>query len=179
MSRASERITWAVDCLDVQPDHRLLELGAGHGVAVSLVCERLDGGHIVAIDRSAKMTSAARRRNRAHVEAGRVTIVTASLHDADLGETRFNTIFGLHFPPLLRGRPERELATIRRHLTPDGRLFVLFQPLHNHDVRSTSDHVCATLLAHGFEPYARDTRIAGGPAVCIAATDQLTASSVP
>ncbi|MGZ6869679.1 MAG: hypothetical protein ACXVHI_05125 [Frankiaceae bacterium] len=29
---------------------------------------------------------------------GRATIITA-LHDADLGETRFNTIFGLHSLP--------------------------------------------------------------------------------
>jgi len=172
MSAASKRVAWAVDCLDVEADDRLLELGCGHGVAVSLICERLDGGHIVAVDRSPKMTAAALRRNRAHVDAGRATIVTASLHEAHLGGARFDTIFGLHFPPLLRGRRERDLATIRRHLAPEGRLFVLFQPLHEHHVRPAIDQLCADLDAHGFDARARVDRLDGVLGVGIVATDR-------
>jgi len=54
----------------------VLELGCGHGVAASLVCERLgDGGHLTAIDRSQKMIDAATERNREHVYAGRATCI--------------------------------------------------------------------------------------------------------
>jgi SAM-dependent methyltransferase len=170
VTKASERLAWAVGCLDVGPDDRVLELGCGHGVAVSLVCEHLEGGHILALDRSSAMTDAALGRNRAHVEAGRATIVTAALHDADLGDARFDKVFGVHFPPLLRGDPERELAVIRRHLAPGGRLLVIFQPFGEDGVQPAVDRLHALLPAHGFTiEHERVDRLSGAVGVCVVA----------
>ena len=87
--KASERFVWAVDTLEVHPADRLLEVGCGHGVAVSLVCERLTRGTITAIDRSPKMIEMAMRRNREHVDAGRAVLEAIALEDADLGDRRF------------------------------------------------------------------------------------------
>ena len=60
--RVSERLAWAVDTLAIEPADRVLEIGCGHGVAASLVCERLGSGRLTAIDRSHTMIEMAERR---------------------------------------------------------------------------------------------------------------------
>jgi cyclopropane fatty-acyl-phospholipid synthase-like methyltransferase len=157
----------------VRPDDRLLEIGCGHGVAVTLVCERLSGGRIVAIDRSAKMTDAARRRNRAYVDAGRATIITASLRDAQLGDARFDKVFGVHFPALLRRSAEPELTMIRRHLAPNGRLYVLFSPFAERDARPAIERLQGVLAANGFVvERERVDRLPAALGVCVIALDR-------
>jgi len=82
---SSERIAWAVERLGIRPRHRVLEAGCGHGVAVSLIAERLDGGVVLAIDRSPRMIEAATRRNAARIAAGVVALQQAELAlDAEL-----------------------------------------------------------------------------------------------
>src|SRR5512132_2944287 len=94
-SKPSERFVWAVDTLALDPADRVLEVGCGHGVAVSLVCERLTSGRITAIDRSKKMIEMAAQRNRDHVAGGRAVLKTAALEQADFGDERFDKVFGL------------------------------------------------------------------------------------
>jgi SAM-dependent methyltransferase len=169
--KASARLTWAVACIDVQPDDLLLELGCGHGVAISLVCERLLGGSIVALDRSPTMTALAHDRNRDHVRSGKAVVLTASLHDAPLGEATFDKVFGIHFPPLLRGDPEDELRVVARHLAPGGALYVLFQPHAPSHVRPALDRLSRVLADHGFVvERERVDPLEGGSGICVVAT---------
>jgi cyclopropane fatty-acyl-phospholipid synthase-like methyltransferase len=169
-ARASARQAWAVKQLDVQPGDRVLELGCGHGVAVTLICERLHGGTVVALDRSPKMTAAATRRNAGHVESGRATILTTSLQDADLGDAPFDKVLAVHFPPLQRGEPARELAKVRDHLARDGALYVVAQPLAARQVPATVEAIARRLTAQGFvaEP-ARTAEVGTARAVCVVA----------
>jgi SAM-dependent methyltransferase len=147
---SSERIAWAVERLGVRAHHRVLEAGCGHGVAVSLIAERLEGGSVVAIDRSPKMVEATARRNAAHIAAGLVAVQQAELADADLGVEPFDRILAIHLPVLQRGDPKRELALLRDHIAPDGELHVSFQPLRPAEVEPITAHVVGALDAGGF-----------------------------
>src|SRR5215218_7790004 len=105
--KASERFVWAVDTLEVRPADRLLEVGCGHGVAVSLVCERLTTGTITAIDRSPKMIEMATRRNREHVDTGRAVLEAVALE------------------------AEAALGAVREHLARDGAVYLFWDARHS------------------------------------------------
>jgi protein-L-isoaspartate O-methyltransferase len=69
-----DRVVWAVEQLAIQPRDRVLEIGCGPGLAVSLVCAELGTGSITAIDRSPLQVAKARARNRNSIERGRAQI---------------------------------------------------------------------------------------------------------
>lgn len=128
--KPSERFVWAVDTLEIHPADRLLEVGCGHGVAVSLVCERLTTGTIAAIDRSPKMIEMATRRNRAHVDAGRAAFEAVGLEDADLGDRRFDKVFAFNVAPFWL-QPHAALDAVREHLAPGGAVYVFWDARHS------------------------------------------------
>jgi SAM-dependent methyltransferase len=127
--KPSERFVWAVDTLALDPADRVLEVGCGHGVAVSLVCERLTSGRITAIDRSAKMIEMAARRNRAHIAAGRAVLHTAAVEQADFGDERFDKVFAFNVAPFWLA-PKEALGIVRRHLAPGGAVYVFWDARH-------------------------------------------------
>ncbi len=134
-SKPSERFVWAVDTLALDPADRVLEVGCGHGVAVSLVCERLTTGRITAIDRSEKMIEMAARRNREHVAAGRAVLKTAALEKANFGDERFDKVFAFNVAPFWR-QPKEALGIVRRHLTPDGAVYLFWDARHTQPGRA-------------------------------------------
>ena len=148
--KAAERLVWAVDVLAVEPTDRLLEIGCGPGGAVSLVCEKLYGGTITAIDRSAKMIETARKRNADQVASGVASFQTASLEDAELGEARFDKIFAINVGLFWRQRLVRELTTLKNHLAPEGRLFLFHEPPPGSTAPPIAGPLPAVLESGGF-----------------------------
>src|SRR3712207_6841801 len=145
-SSPSERLVWAVDTLAVDGADRVLEVGCGHGVAVSLVCERLTSGQITAIDRSQKMIEMATRRNREHVAGGRAALTTAALDMADFGDERFDKVFAFNVAPFWL-QPEDALGIVRRHLAADGAGYLFWDARHTQPgrARDLGDRLSAKL----------------------------------
>jgi ubiquinone/menaquinone biosynthesis C-methylase UbiE len=121
----SERLQAIVDELDLRPDDRVLEIGCGHGVAATMICDRLDGGTLTAIDRSAKMIESARRRNAGHVKSGKAEFLVTSVESADLGDRRFDLVVAIRVG-LFHREPERARALVEPWLAPGGRVHAFY-----------------------------------------------------
>jgi Methyltransferase domain len=113
--KASDRIAWAVEILDVGPDDRILEVGCGHGVAVSLVCEHLDRGRITAVDRSPKMIEMARTRNRAW-GAGRASSPLGSRMQTSGMRPTTGSSRSTSPPPMDPGGPWKSFVNVLRQV---------------------------------------------------------------
>ena len=139
-SKPSERFVWAVDTLALDPADRVLEVGCGHGVAVSLVCARLTSGRITAIDRSKKMIQMAARRNREHVAAGRAVLKTVALEKAGFGDERFDKVFAFNVAPFWL-QPKEALGIVRAAIPPPMERSISSGMLAPHAARPSSAHL--------------------------------------
>jgi ubiquinone/menaquinone biosynthesis C-methylase UbiE len=119
----SERQRIFVERMKVRPEDRVLEIGCGHGVAASLVCERLVNGRYTAIDRSQKMIDAARRRNAEFVASGKAEFLLGDVRTVDLGKRQFDKIFAQRVR-LFHEEPELARELFKRWLAPRGKVFV-------------------------------------------------------
>src|SRR4051794_31966175 len=151
VAKASERFVWAFDTLEVRLADRLLEVGCGHGVMVSLVCDRLTTGMITAIDRSPKMIEMATRRNREHVDAGRAVLEAVALEDANLGDRRFDKVFAFNVAPFWQ-QPEAALGAVREHLARGGAVYLFWDARHcaPQRAREIGDELADRLREGGF-----------------------------
>ena len=136
---ASARLTWAAGVVAPQPGERVLEVGCGHGVLVALLADRV--GEVLGIDRSPTMVTAAARRNRAAVEAGRVRLQAAALSDADLGPHPFDVVVSFGVRAFWDPAQEATWDVVDRVLAPAGRVVVAFSVM----TPGAEDDVVATV----------------------------------
>lgn len=139
-----------MDTLAPGASDRVLEIGCGHGVAASLVCERLESGRLVGVDRSQKMVDQATRRNAEHVRSGRAAFVAACFEDADLGEGGFDKVFAVHVAAVWR---PSGLEVVRRLLAPGGTLAIFNQApgwSSTAPAREFGEELAGVLAEHGF-----------------------------
>lgn len=117
----------ALELLALQPDDRLIELGCGHGATLAKAAHAITEGDIAGVDFSPIMIAEAKRRNRRHVEAGRISLCLGSSDDLPFTDERFTAALSVHTIYFWQD-PVAHLKEVRRILVPGGRLLLGFRP---------------------------------------------------
>jgi SAM-dependent methyltransferase len=144
---AADRFTFALTLIDIAADARVLEVGCGHGVALGRLAARAAAGHVVGIDRSAAMIARAAARNRALIDAGRLTLRASSFPDESLERASFDAVLAINVRALAE---TASCAALRACLAPRGKVYLAFEaPVPLHATRFATK-ASAALEAEGF-----------------------------
>ena len=111
MARQHKPLTvWTIGLMGVQPDDRILDIGCGGGMAVSLLSQVAREGFVTGLDYSPEMVRQATRRNRGAVERGRVELRQGDAMALPFAEGSFDKVCGIEtfyfWPDPLQGLRE-------------------------------------------------------------------------
>lgn len=144
-----KRQVWAVETLGIQPRDRVLEIGCGPGLAVSLVCDRLSGGHILAVDRSSPMIAKASQRNHEAIAAGKAEFLTGDFADIDFGRRKFDRIFSFNVNVFWMD-PAGGLRAVRKLLATDGYAYFFYLPPSMEQFKKIKERLPSSLAEYDF-----------------------------
>jgi len=114
----------AVEELAPAPGDAVLAVGFGPGLGIEVLVARRHDGRIAGIDPSSTMVEAARRRNRAAVDAGRVQLVRAAASSIPWPDATFTGVLAVNCMQLWEPL-DVALREVARVLAPGGSLVTL------------------------------------------------------
>lgn len=154
-------IAWVIGLLDVQPGHRVLEIGFGPGVGVEELLEQQPRAEVCGVDPSPPMLEAARERNEEARTEGRVDLRAGVAEDLPFPDDSFDRAFSVDTYQAWRD-PVAGIEELERVLREDGRLALGFTPAK----ADHSDGLTDRLVRAGFQ---RPRRLTADPGACVIA----------
>jgi SAM-dependent methyltransferase len=124
--KVPDRVRWAVEVVHPGPADVIMEIGCGPGVAAALICEQLETGHLLAIDRSAVAVSRTTERNASHIRTGRLAVRESTVLGLEVSPGTFGKVFSVNVNLFWVNDPARELAVLRHAMKPGGTLHILY-----------------------------------------------------
>jgi SAM-dependent methyltransferase len=122
MARVNRGVNaWLVELLEIGPRDRVLEIGCGPGVGISLAAARAIDGTVVGVDPSPVMLRQARERNETAVRRGIVELREAWAEHIPAAPATFTRVFSSNSVQFWPSIPEA-LREVRRVMVLDGRL---------------------------------------------------------
>jgi ubiquinone/menaquinone biosynthesis C-methylase UbiE len=118
MARRNREVNrWAVDTLAIAPGERVLDVGCGPGVAISLAAR--PDTTVAGVDPSDVMVTQARRRNRRAIAAGLVTVDEGAAERLPFPDASFDAVLAVNSLSHWRSRDDG-LREVARVLAPGG-----------------------------------------------------------
>ena len=161
----------ALNLLELQATDHVLDVGCGHGRTVERAASTVAQGFVAGVDLSERMVRMACRRNRRHIEEGRVEIKKGDSARIPYPEHSFDKVCSVHtlyFWP----DPLRHLREIHRVMKPGGRFVLGFGPKEDEQAAAqfprsvyrfyTSEEVRSLLCQVGFTEIETTTARVGG-----------------
>lgn len=167
------RNAWAVTLLDVDPQHRVLEIGFGPGLAILALSRIANQGYVCGIDHSELMLRQASRRNADGIRRGVVDLRLASVDDLPSFDTPFDRILAVN-ATMFWGEPEARLRDLRELLRPGGMIALAHQPRDPGATDATSAtsgrNIAAALVRAEFSDVRVETLRLKPAVVCVLGT---------
>ena len=144
------RIQWAVELMDVQPGDQVLEIGCGPGAGAAAICSKLETGRLFAIDRSESGVDRTKRRNRKHVDAGRLTVRQIDLATLRVPVKRLNKVFAFNVNLFWVRECADEVALLHERVVPGGAVYLFYEASRPELVPNIVKKTSENLMQSGF-----------------------------
>lgn len=127
--KLSKRLLDIVDALPIKPNSRILEIGCGPGAMARAIAAKLEQGHVLAIDRSAKAIDQAKLSCKKEIKSGKLSFIKSSAEDFKLknGEPLYDFAVAIRVGALDGRHPDKEekaKSQIRKALKKNGKLYI-------------------------------------------------------
>ena len=147
-----ERVAWAIQQLDIQPDDHVLEIGYGPGLGIEQAAQQ--AAHVAGLDVSEIMLNQARRRNAVKLNTGNVDLRQGNVRQLLFADQCFDKVFAINsfhiWPDVQAG-----LVEIERVLKPGGTIAIIEQPpervTEDSVIRQRGEAIGQALIEAGFE----------------------------
>jgi ubiquinone/menaquinone biosynthesis C-methylase UbiE len=150
--------SFVYELLSVQPDDHILEIGFGTGKLINKMVQQIIDGSIVGVDFSDTMISIAKKKNRKHVDKGKVKLLRGNFDEMTFGNEYFTKVCSVN-TLYFWSNPEYTTRKIANIIKPKGKLVLAFEDIEQLKQRNLSsdifhlyskDAVQHLLIAAGF-----------------------------